>query len=213
MTAPLVFLDTETTGLHPGREAWEIAMIRREPDGSELTRAFFVQLRDLDMATADPFALSIGKFYDRHPAYTQVETIDFFDDDDSPELGEIPVMLPACRAAALVANFTRGAHIVGAVPNFDTETLDRLLRRHNNLPGWHYHLVDVENLAVGYIARASESTTETDIFESGHGDPPSPPWSSRELGDMLNVFQDETTLHTALGDARWALRMYDRVMT
>ena len=28
MTAPIVFLDTETDGLHPGRRVWEVAMIR-----------------------------------------------------------------------------------------------------------------------------------------------------------------------------------------
>jgi hypothetical protein len=35
MTAPLCFVDTETTGVHPGRRAWEVAIIRRDPDGYE----------------------------------------------------------------------------------------------------------------------------------------------------------------------------------
>lgn len=28
--APLCFVDTETTGVHPKREAWEVALIRRD---------------------------------------------------------------------------------------------------------------------------------------------------------------------------------------
>jgi hypothetical protein len=60
---PLVFLDTETTGVHPAREVWEIGMIRRDDEG-EREIQFFV---DVDLSLADPFGLSIGKFYERHP--------------------------------------------------------------------------------------------------------------------------------------------------
>jgi hypothetical protein len=30
--------------------------------------------------------------------------------------------------------------------------LDRMLRAHKLIPAWHYHLIDVENLAFGWLA-------------------------------------------------------------
>ena len=43
-------------------------------------------------------------------------------------------------AAKVVAAWTHGAHIVGAVPNFDAEVLASLLRYNGLTPAWHYHL-------------------------------------------------------------------------
>ena len=43
MPAPIVFLDTETTGLGPDDEPWEIAAIRRDPDGTETELDMFVE--------------------------------------------------------------------------------------------------------------------------------------------------------------------------
>lgn len=228
MSAPLVFLDTETTGLHPKREAWEIAMIRRfVPDNHEHEISFYIDIDDLNMAAADPMALKIGKFWERHPQSTGQRyrtSCSVLGDDDMPLTiggerqivhGDDPIVLTVADACKVINHFTAGAHIVGAVPNFDTEVLDGLLRRHNWLPRWHYHLVDVENLAVGYL-RALLDTGNLDWVAaraSELGDAIDPPWSSRELGDILGVEQIESTLHTALGDADWAKRMYDRVMT
>src|SRR5438477_49568 len=56
--------DAETDGLHPHRKAWEIAMIRRDFDGTEQTCSIFVRI---NLATADPHGLTIGRFFDRHP--------------------------------------------------------------------------------------------------------------------------------------------------
>lgn len=210
MTAPLCFLDCETTGLHPGRNAWEIAMIRRDSDGVEITRSFFIDIADLDLANADPFGLNVGKFWERHPQHTgQMYSRSHLDIG-----GELPVVLSAAKACRMVNEMTAKAHIVGAVPNFDTETLDKLLRAHNWLPRWHYHLIDVENLAVGYIAAQ---------LGAAHGDfwnwdrsvitgAIQAPWSSDELGKVLRVEVEESARHTAYGDAEWAKRMYDRVM-
>lgn len=54
---PLCFIDTETTGVHPDRQVWEVAMIRRQ-DGREQEVTFFV---DVDLALADPFGLKVGR--------------------------------------------------------------------------------------------------------------------------------------------------------
>lgn len=39
ITIPLCFLDTETDGLHDDRQVWEVAAVRRDPDGTVLDLA------------------------------------------------------------------------------------------------------------------------------------------------------------------------------
>ena len=113
--SPIVFLDTETTGLSLDDDVWEFAAIRREDDGRETAHGFE--------------------------------------------------------------------------------------------PGWHYHLIDVENLAVGYLA--------------GRGDNPAPdaigrhvslPWDSNALSLAVGVDPDRFARHTAMGDVLWAKAIYDTVM-
>jgi hypothetical protein len=94
---------------------------------------FFV---DVDLSEADPFGLTVGRFYERHPtgmflANGSVSADNYYESsrwDNSQIVGKH-------QAAKVVASWTHGAHIIGAVPNFDTETLDTLLRRHQHLPG------------------------------------------------------------------------------
>lgn len=188
--APLAFVDTETDGVHPGRKLWEVAIVRREPDGTETEWETFV---DIDLSTADPFGLRVGRFYQRHPLGRELS--------GTPDTWDPPDPLPSRvdDVAHRVAQLTHGAHLIGAVPNFDTEVLDQLLREHGLLPAWHYHLVDVENLAVGYLAR--------------RGEPMAPPWSSEGLSGALGVpVASEQERHTAMGDVRWAMRMYDAIL-
>lgn len=188
---PMCFVDTETDGVHPGRKPWEIALIRREPGGGEFAVQFLV---DIDLSTADPFGLKVGRFYDRHPFGREIST------------GVVDGEIVTCRQAALnVAKFTHGAHLVGAVPNFDAEVFDRLLRTHGLCPSWHYHLIDVESLAVGYLAGLGDTVPNNELL--------TPPWKSDDLTTALGVEPPaEEERHTALGDARWAMRVYDHVM-
>ncbi|HTF52202.1 MAG TPA: hypothetical protein VK735_32565 [Pseudonocardia sp.] len=187
--SPLCFIDTETDGVHPGRRPWEIAIIRRDENGERETSLFV----EIDLRTADPFGLKIGGFYERHPYGRFLSGV-----DASYDPGDLsPVTAPV--AAEWVARMTHGAHWVGAVPNFDTEPLDRLLREHGLAPAWHYHLIDVEALAIGY-ARAKGIKIQL-------------PWKSDELMDAIGVQKpSEQERHTALGDARWCMRTYDAVM-
>ena len=56
----LAFIDTETTGLVPDRHTiWEVALIT--PAGDEHVWQFPV-----DEMAADPFALNIGRYWERH---------------------------------------------------------------------------------------------------------------------------------------------------
>jgi len=185
MTA-LAFVDTETTGVHPGRLVWEVAVIRREPDGTE--KVLNVQVHGVDLSEADPFGLKVGGFYDRYLGLSQPAGVR---------------CKPEAEVARLVERATRGAHVVGVVPNFDTEVLDVMLRRHRLIPAWHYHLIDVEALAVGYLSGRAEHEGYTPITL---------PWKSDELSRACGVEPpSEDERHTALGDARWAMRWYDAI--
>jgi len=131
----LCFIDTETTSLRPDRRAWDIGLIVREEDGAESERQWFIAEEDLDLGNADPFALKIGHFYERHPGYREASFFTNLTEEDDA-LSQIEVL-------------TRDAILVGAVPNFDADVLGTRMRAHGILPSWHYHLVDVETLAAG----------------------------------------------------------------
>lgn len=191
MSAPIVFIDTETDGVHPDRKVWEVAMIRRGSDGNvHPPMSFFVEL---DLDTADPFGLKVGGFYDRHPLgrYLAGQGVDFPEPHDEGD-----EYLSQQEAARLVARYTHGAHLVGAVPHFDAHVLGNLLRDQGFTPAWHYHLVDVEAMAVGWLARRGIALNL--------------PWKSDQLSQACGIdppTDDER--HTALGDAEWAMRWYD----
>lgn len=187
--ARLAFVDTETTGLDPDvHEIWEVGLIVREVDGSEHEHRWFLPV---DLGRADPQSLEIGHFYERHNA------------EAAP--GDLHGWPPAAFARDF-AKQTRGAHLVGAVVSFDEERLRRLLRANGACPAWHYHLIDVEVLVVGYLqSRAA--------LQWGEGSEWGPPWGSEELSQAIGVpIPSKEERHTALGDARWAKRLYDAVM-
>lgn len=173
----IVFLDTETCGLSPSAHIWEVAMIVREPGQEDVEIQTFVR-HDLAQAEAlpDSFRADHDARYD-------------------PDLA-----LGSAEAARLVLDVTgERAHIVGAVPNFDTERIATLMRARGYTPDWHYHLIDVENLAVGYLAAKGQ---RIDL-----------PWDSDEISARLGITAPVEGRHTALGDCRWARDIYDAVMS
>jgi hypothetical protein len=189
--APLAFIDTETDGVHPGKRPWEIAIIRREPDGREIEWSAFIEI---DLSTADPFGLRVGRFYGRHPKGRVLATSDL---DVVPDLDYEE--WPTRGAAHVVARLTHGAHLVAATPSFDAEVFDRLLRDHGLAPAWHYHLIDIGVLAMGALAAKGQ------VFR--------PPYKSDELTEALGVeLATDEERHTAMGDTRWVKRVYDAVM-
>lgn len=190
MTTPdqrLVFLDTETTSLRHDRRAWEIGLIVRRPAGDDEgvgeyaddENTFLIDSCDLDLGNADVMSLKIGKFYDRHPYATGDPTTTIWSE---------------CRALTEIEDLTRGAVLVGAVPNFDTEVLGTRMRAHGICPSWHYHLVDVETLAAGALRMP-------------------PRWDFDTLLAAYGLTYDEADRHTALGDTRMVRDLYDAVMT
>ncbi len=218
MTEPsIVFLDTETVTLEPGPDViWEIGAILREP--GEADRELLWQVRP-NMAKAQPQALEISRFHERFllpdglDAAMVVETVDgpgllcglelTGDHDNTLRAGLVDVL--------------SDAHIVGNVPNFDTERIGLLLGALGAGACWHYHLTDVENLAVGYLhGRAAPVRTATAPTMAGFvaniRDVTTPPWDSDVLSRAVGVEPPgDDARHTALGDARWARDLYDRV--
>lgn len=192
MTAPLVFLDTETTSLDylGTARAWEVAIIRREPDGHTARTRFFIadQVREHDLATInelDVETLEVGGYWRRHPEVAETP-------DPAP-------VLTAETAAFVVRDLTRGAWIIGSNPAFDVAILDSLLRDHGLEPAWDYHVVDVAALAAGWLNAAGD-------------EPVRPPWRSWDLSLRCGVEPPgDDEAHTALGDAEWAMRLYDRI--
>lgn len=174
----IVFLDTETTGLTDQDEIWEFAAIRREAGKPDEHLSFFIE-HYLERAKQLP-----PKFREDHDnrykfdgwANSKVDSVD------------------------LIHNILRDrAHIVGAVPSFDTGFLTRLYAEVGREPNWHYHLIDVENLVVGYLA-------------AKWGKPVEPPYNSNDLSLCVGVNPDDFERHTAMGDVLWAKAIYDQVM-
>lgn len=199
----VVFVDTETTGLDPERhEIWECATI--EEDGRET-----VWQLPVDLGRADAIALKIGGFHERRwPSVWGSAR------NSQAERALAQELTDPRTFAGEFAEITRGCHLVGAVVSFDAQRLDKLLRSNGALAEWHYHLIDVEAMAVGHIAaRATamrqangEGKDGSDALRAAIG----PPWKSVDLSRNVGVDPDNTEFakHTALGDARWARAMY-----
>lgn len=181
----IVFVDTETLGLNPDAPVWEFAAVRRTDDGSEKEYHFFIDHYPLPWVDSLPeqFANDYRARYSPEKALRQWD------------------------AVTLIEEATRGAHVVGAVPNFDTERLQRMRLRVNSFDArepWHYHLIDVENVVVGYIRGLYAA--------KGEDMPILPPYSSDELSNAIGVDPTQFERHTAMGDVRWVMAQWDAVM-
>ena len=169
-------------------------MIRREPGKADVEYQWFIDLADVDLGNADLFSLRIGHFYERHPQVSHLLP----PHQQPPETSHQP--RKALRLAGVlpqVEALTRGAYLVGAVPGFDAEVLGRQMRecRPSLCPAWHYHLQDVENLALGWLRGRGMVIAED--YDSQ--------WLSGQLGVQPTAGEER---HTALGDARWVRAMY-----
>jgi hypothetical protein len=179
MTAPLLFIDTETTGLTADDEIWEVSLIRREPGGLEFNGTFQVAHDGRCLDLPDPFRTDHLARYDRGAALTRGEA-----------------------AQRLGTFIDRSTHLVAANPAFDARFLTKLL---GGSP-WHYHLIDVEAMAVGYLFGRGwdPGRPGSDTYA------PLVPWKSDDLSRLCGVeppSRDER--HTAQGDVLWVQRWFD----
>lgn len=175
----IVFMDTETTSLRHDRDVWELGAIRRLPGAADKEYHAFAAV---NLAEADPFSLEIGGFYRRHPHGRLLSGVR---DNDAP-------VLVQDQLYEQVAPLLHGALIVGAVPWFDTQALERRARKAFGRYGFHYHLVDIEALAAGALGMR-------------------PPWDFDTILGAFGLSYDEEDRHTALGDARMVRDLYDAV--
>lgn len=200
----VVFIDCETTGLDPERhEVWELALIfRAGEDWHEVEYQVPV-----DLTRADPTGLRVGRFYERRAAIEPLADnlaalCRVRHDGDKWVTG----LTPSWHANK-IAQILDGRHLVGAVPSFDAAFLSRWLTRYGQAATWHYHLIDVEALAAGFIvgrwSRSDEAEDQAVTL----------PWDSETLSLAVGIDPDRFERHTALGDARWAKAIYDVVMS
>jgi DNA polymerase III epsilon subunit-like protein len=196
VSAPIVFLDTETTSLRHDRRAWEIGLITRYPGRPDKEHSWFVDIADLDLGNADLMSLKVGRFHERHP---------------QADPGRIVPSVSAGPEEELLRrleSYTRGAHLVGAVVSFDAEVLAERMRWHGICPSWHYHLIDIEAMAVGYLHR---ERARDDSGREMAGSLTALPWNSDALSRAVSVNPDGFNRHAALGDAKWARAIYDAI--
>lgn len=187
---PLVFGDTETTGLdHFTHEAWEIALIVRR-DGIDTEYEFHLRP---DLTDADPTALEINRYHERTsaPDWTW----------DDPHL-----------AVTRMYSLLNGAILIGSNPAFDAEMLTHLFGRYYANPRpWHYRTIDIATLAAGYRHGQAASGAYGGDF-AFQADYPQLPYKSYELSRAVGVEPPaKDVAHTALGDARWARDVFDAV--
>lgn len=177
MTA-LCFVDTETTSLDPHtRVAWDVALIRREEDGTEKRTSFFVELTNREFVAADSVSLEIGNYDER---YDPLEAIS------------------KRSAAAIIAEYTDGAVLAAATPDFDALGLANILEAAGLQPKWHYKLLDVTTFANGVLLANGEIEADN-LWPSSLG----------TVAEILGVTTSETARHTALGDAEYHMDVYD----
>lgn len=188
----IVFMDTETLGLDIDSPIWEFAAIRRRTleDGSHEEEGLHLFIHHYaepwltgPNALPEEFAADYHARFNAWGAYGQ------------------------SGAAELIASFLADRpHIIGAVPDFDTTRIRHQLLAPAHIPDpWHYHLIDVENLIVGYLAgRASRGDIDAGLAM--------PPWSSDELSAAVGVDPEQFDRHTALGDVLWVRAQWDAVM-
>ncbi len=167
----LIFLDCETTGLDPDcHEIWEVACVVVPNHTNLQEKKEYTWQLPVDLSEADLIALNIGRFHERRLPSSQLSPVRHFCQD--------------------FMDLTWGATIVGAIPSFDCERLTKLLKKWEFIAGWHYHLIDIEALAVGFL-KGRYPQWEIPL-----------PYKTDWLAEKLGIERNVEGRHTALGDAR-----------
>lgn len=189
----LIALDTETTGLDPRHEwVFEIATIDLETDEE---RVWTLEPPHKYVEAMHPKAAEVNRFHERtsDPDWRWDVPLTDVDRPDPEALG---------RVLAEVRDVLDFNHVIGAVPQFDTRFLEQLFDRYSidGRPRWHYHLVDIENVAVGWLLALLDGDKSKLLTQ--------PPYDSDNLARACGVPVSTEDRHTALGDARMVARWW-----
>lgn len=195
----LCFVDIETTSLDDRTgEVWEIGIIDRTPGQDDVEHLW--QVRPT-LRHADPKSLEINRYYERSvlrdslPGAAAKLT-------GAGTYVEAPARAPAYHLAELLT----GAHVVGGNPSFDHRFLRAFLAEHGETWMAHYHLIDVQVLALGWLyGIAAGSGLDERMAPTGL------PWRSTDLYRAVGINPDDYEAHTALGDARLVRDVFDAV--
>lgn len=187
------FVDIETTALDRDLlQVWEVALIT-EAEGEQTWHL------PVDLSRADPMSLSMNGFVER------------YNDWDTPAEERSFKLWEFAREFAL---YTRGLTLVGANPKFDELALWDLLRDNGECPLWHYRLIDVEALMVGYLRAKYQGYEDSPNEEAKERALACStiPWKHTDLVRALGINPDDFKRHDALGDARMVKACYEKVM-
>lgn len=182
----IVFLDTETLGLHPDAPIWEFAAIRRFAEPVKGRNVTYSEKTGCEVSVNFTIQHDPGEYLDEMP--------DWLLNDYGARYDETTAWCEVIAATDIYA-FTHGATVVGCNPGFDIERLTKLLQRNNYEPSWHYHPLDIASVTAGYLAARNAL--------------PPQPWKSDALAGALGVYAEEYERHTAMGDVFWTRAQWD----
>lgn len=176
----VIFTDCETTGLDVFRhDAWEIAWIEWDKDIRNWKETVYY-IWPPALQDAEPMALAVNDFYGR---VAQIQANDGFSGQH--------------EVAEQIAYRFAGKHVIGACPWFDDRFYQKLLLNMGFQVSWHYHLLDVEAAALGFLSGRKSLSLKDQTIELPL------PWKSDWLAEQLGMTRPEKKeRHTALGDAR-----------
>ncbi|MBF9135349.1 hypothetical protein I0C86_41600 [Plantactinospora sp. S1510] len=194
---PIGFLDTETTSLElPGLpehdaefdcRAWEVALLLPRHDGV-VRRQWLIHQYDLNLDRADPEALRIGRFHERHPAGERYQ----------PPAGPAPVLYREGQVWRAVAEETAGRTVMwGSNVGFDMVRIQYRMSLWGIKPTWHYHPMDVPSMVLGWLVAKGLPLPEQ--------------IKSDTLSLAVGVDPADFDRHTALGDCEWMWAVYQAI--
>lgn len=183
MSAQVVFVSVATTGpIATPNCIWECAFIRRQiPSGSYESR------------------MSLLVEHDQAPL-ADLPDADYFDYTTrfNPERA-ISRTVAAQKILEIFAA-ERKPHLVGATPGFDARRLELLLRSHGRTADgvpWHDQHLDVESMAVGWLAARGVKVAF--------------PWTSAEMAAELGVAGTPADT-SAMARAVWIRDLFDGML-
>ena len=181
---PLIFIDTETTGLDSQKATViEVAMIRRETDGTETRFHSLIKPSAQELAAAHPRALEVNG-YAADPSRW----------DDAPSMEEV---------GPKIADFTKGGQaICGHNVGFDEDMIKASFRRHGVRRRIPYHKIDTMTLALEHLVPMGLDKVSMDQIRGFLG------WSMSGAHTAMRDTED----CMALFDLLWRMTPWSRLI-